>query len=151
MSRAPYVLYGGKYIDLVSLAPFFVSGLWVSVSFAPTEEYGLQKFLPPTLNRSSPVGGWLTRRWALASALSTSSHDLPDFAAVAGSSAARWEAYWLAGGMVDLAPAFGVDSRWASFACFWCPFEGVERQVVLIYCPVCRWSRAGGGQWQSTL
>ena len=98
-----------------------LTSLWVSVSFAPANGYGIERFLPASMDKKTGVGAWLPARWKTANGLATSSHDLPDFAAAAASSAARWGAYWSGGGMVDLSAGFAVDARAAE----------LERRTVL--------------------
>ena len=94
--------------------------LWVSVSFAPATEYGIQRFLPKDLVNSSSdaIGSWLSRRWALATTLSGMDEDadpdppvLPSFSSVASASADHWREYWSQGGIIDFSAAFGVDPR----------------------------------------
>ena len=102
--------------------------LWVSVGFAPTTEYGIQRFLPPALLNSSSdeVGAWLPRRWALATSLMSpedvpAESSAPSYEEVAKSSSSHWGEYWSTGGMIDLSAAFELDPRAAE----------LERRVVL--------------------
>ena len=98
-----------------------VDVLSVAVSFAPANGYGIEPFLPETLNRSTAVGGWLPARWRINSGIQNSSATPVTFDAAAASSASHWKRYWTRGGMVDFANAFAVDAR----------AKELERRVVL--------------------